>query len=360
MARVAARTSLLVLLAIAGGAVLATRPGEPAAQAARDAPAARAGRDADDDAPRAPAADAAPAKAGLVKLDDDGVQKGGIATAAPAHQPFQDRVRIYGSVVALDRMTGLYNSVLTNAVSIKTAQVKLAAAKAAAARAQTLLKSFPTSKAQAETAEAEQALQAAGLDAANAQMDALRNTAVQDWGPVLGAAILARDPLAADLVQRRSSLVTFSWGSDQVAAPPPRLTIEAAGREIAATFVSPATQVDPRIQGASYFYVAPASAALLPGAAVAASVPKGAAAQGFGIPASAVVWQGGKAWVYLRDGAGTFRRRAVDDDATPTPDGGYVVPAASLPHDPALVVSGAQILLSQESRAQIPTDEDDQ
>jgi hypothetical protein len=87
-------------------------------------------------------------------------------------------------------------------------------------------------------------------------------------------------------------------------------------------------------------------------------LPYGAAKPGVGIPPSAILWQAGKAWIYVRTGSDRFERRAIGAEAAPTADGGYVLPATSLRNDKLIVVAGAQTLLSEESKSQIPSDED--
>jgi hypothetical protein len=73
------------------------------------------------------------------------------------------------------------------------------------------------------------------------------------------------------------------------------------------------------------------------------------------VPESAVVWLQGKAWVYLRTGPETFVRREVTPDLA-GPDGGYIV--SGLAADTQVAVRGAQMLLSEEFRAQVRGDQD--
>lgn len=350
----AARGTVFALALLVGAAIVADslRPG------------ASASRQVDDDGPqaatpRAPAP-AAAADTHVVQLDQRGQSRGGIQAIAPAAAAYRDLVPAYGNVMALDRLTALYNAALTNAAQLQTAETKLSASRTANQRARNLLKIFPTAKAQVETTEAAYALDAAGVDAAKAQIDALRNTAIQDWGPAIGEAVAGRTALATDLVHRKTGLVQIALPPG-VAPPPPRRAIFTAGTLPPAEgrLVSQATQTDPRMQGAAYFYAVPLTSGLLPGMSVVAYLPKGAEQPGLGIPSSAVVWQAGKPWMYLRLTPDTFERYAIGEAAAPTPDGGYVVPQTSLPRDKPLVVAGAQILLSQEMKAQIPTDEDD-
>ena len=54
-----------------------------------------------------------------------------------------------------------------------------------------------------------------------------------------------------------------------------------------------------------------------------------------------------------------FERRAIGDEAAPTADGGYILPATSWPGDKLIVVAGAQTLLSENARSQTQSNEDD-
>jgi hypothetical protein len=68
-----------------------------------------------------------------------------------------------------------------------------------------------------------------------------------------------------------------------------------------------------------------------------------------------VVWWSGRAWVYLRLDEDSFTRREIPTDM-PTQDGsGFVVPVKALGDGdpPQIVVKAAQLLLSEEFRAQI-------
>jgi hypothetical protein len=73
------------------------------------------------------------------------------------------------------------------------------------------------------------------------------------------------------------------------------------------------------------------------------------------IPASAIVrWQD-KAWVYRRIDPERFARTEIATDL-PAPGGSYIV--AGLPGGVEIVTRGAQLLLSEEFRAQIQVGED--
>ena len=316
----------------------------------------------DDDDSAKKAASPVVGEPGVVTIDRDAQAKGGIETAKPTPTTFRDEVRAYGTVLPLDRLVALYNAALTDAVQIQIAEVKQAESRAADARAKALLKAFSSAQAQAETAAAAAAIDTAGVAMAKAQMEALRNNAVLEWGRVLGDAIVARAQPATDLVAGRARLVQFSIQPGMIVAPPRRLSFALGGGALVeGGFVSEAAHADPKVQNVGYLYAVPAVAGLLPGTSVLAALPKGVTQPGVGIPSSAVVWHAGKPWLYLRTAPDRFERRPIGAAAAPTPDGGYVVPAKSLGsgQDKAIVTAGAQVLLSQEMRAQIPFDEDD-
>lgn len=296
---------------------------------------------------------------GTVTLDDDDQQKGRIVSAEPKEMDYQEQVRAYGLILPLDRLTALYNNASAAAQQLKAAEIKLAASQTANARAHNLLKVYPSAASQAETAEAAEKIDAASVDAARDQIDGIRNTAIQDWGPVLGSAIAARSPLAENLVLRKSFLVQLTLQPGAVAEAPARIGVTfGSGDATEAELVSPATQTDPKLAGASYFYVAPAAPAALAGAAVTAWMPKGDARPSVAIPSSAVVWQDGRPWVYVKAAADRYERKPIDGDAVPSADGGYILPASRWPQGQSIVVEGAQALVSEESKSQKRSDED--
>jgi hypothetical protein len=83
---------------------------------------------------------------------------------------------------------------------------------------------------------------------------------------------------------------------------------------------------------------------------VLALLPTGTTVAGVTVSASAIVWWQDRAWVYLRTGPNTFTRKEIST-SLPAPGGGYIV--KDLPTNSEIVTQGAQLLLSEEFRAQI-------
>lgn len=288
-----------------------------------------------------------------VKLDPAALKANGIEVAALSPAPYQDQLRGYGTVLDLVQLTDLSNSYASARAQQQTAQARLAASKTAFERARGLYRNQQNvSLAQFQTAEATFQADQAALTAADSQVRTLAATALQNWGSVVGKALLDGSSLVARLIERQDFLIQVTLPPGvALPVPPQTATVDVeGGAPTSVSFVSPATKTDPRIQGMSFFYLAPASSGVLPGMNVLASLPSGAPGDGVAIPPSAVVWWQDRAWVYRQAGADTFVRTQLPT-GLPTKDGGYVV--KDLPSGAKVVTHGTQLLLSEEFRAQI-------
>jgi hypothetical protein len=296
----------------------------------------------------------------VITLDAETQQRSGIRTATLPSTPHAEELRAYGMVLDVARLTELSNNYANAKAQVQTALAKLAMSKPAYDRAQKLFNSetHVVSQAQVQAAEAAFGTDQASLVAAEAQVRSLTATAYQEWGSVLGKSLVDDSPMIKALIERQSFLLQITLPPGvTLAVPPATASIETGKVRHEITFVSPATRIDPRVQGISFFYAATASSGVLPGMNVLAFLPSGKSIEGVGVPASAVVWLQGQAWVYRRTGPETFTRVAIAADL-PAPGGGYI--ANDVPKDAEIVTHGAQLLLSEEFRAQIQVDEDSQ
>jgi hypothetical protein len=117
-----------------------------------------------------------------------------------------------------------------------------------------------------------------------------------------------------------------------------------------------AANVDPQTQGPGFFAVVrPNTAHLLAGQAIVAYVAADAAARtGVIVAANAAVRNDGKAWIYVRVAPDTFARREVALDEPI--DGGWFV-TSGVSAGEAVVVTGAQTLLSEELKSALPAED---
>lgn len=295
----------------------------------------------------------------VITLDPETQQRSGIATETLRSTPHQQHVRAYGMVLDVARLTDLSNNYVTAKAQVQTAQAKLAMSRPAFERAKTLYDDHKAvSEAQMQSAQAAMATDEANLAVAMVRVRTLSATAYQEWGSVLGKSLVEESPMIARLIERQDVLlqITLMPGTS-LPTPPATAALEIGnGARAAIAFVSPATRIDPKIQGVSFFYTAPAQSGLLPGRNVLAFLPTGKSVTGVTVPATAIVWWQDRAWLYRRITPSTFTRVEIATDL-PAPDGGYIV--KDMPSDADVVTRGAQLLLSEEFRAQIQVDEND-
>jgi hypothetical protein len=293
-----------------------------------------------------------------VKLDVQTREKNGIEVAELLAAPYQDRVRGYGSVLDLSQLTGLANSYANARAQLQMAQAKRAVSKTAFERAQGLYRNQQNvSLAQVQAAEAALQTDEATLTAADAQVRALAATVQQNFGPIIGQSLLDGSSLVTRLIEQRDFLlqVTLPPGVT-LPSPPKEATLELEGGTSATiSLVSLAARTDPRIQGMSFLYLVSATSLVLPGMNLLVSLPSGLPGDGVAIPPSAIVWWQDRAWIYRQSGTDLFVRTEVPT-ILPTPNGGYVV--KDLPKGTTIVTQGAQLLLSEEFRAQIRVEGD--
>lgn len=203
----------------------------------------------------------------------------------------------------------------------------------------------------------EQARLLAAEQGAASVRDALRS----QWGEAIAGWATGRDDaVMQSLLRQGSHVVQLVLPYDLPrSAVRGRITVApAASRDNPrpARFIGDSPQVDPALPGETYFYLVDGGG-LRAGMRVLARIGLGGAAvDGVVIPPSAVVWHAGKSWVYVKDDPQTFARHEVS--TTQELDGGWFN-AGEFDADDEVVVSGAQLLLSEELKYQIRNENED-
>jgi hypothetical protein len=295
----------------------------------------------------------------LVRLSAVQQRQIGLETAVlgPALHP--EQLRAYGAVLDVARVTELSNNYANAKAQLQTAHAKFAVAKSAFERARNLAEAKAVPTREVEAAEGTFRTEQAALAAAESHVRTLAATAQQEWGSVIGKAIVERSPVVVRLIEREQFLVQVTLSPGLALSETPRTALaRAPGHDsnIELSYISPATRTDPRIQGMSYFFSAPGDSGLLPGMNTSVYVPSGKTYAGVFVEDTAIVrWQG-RAWIYLRVGPDVFVRHLINTDQ-PVSDDDYV--ARDVPPNAEVVVRGAQVLLSEEARSKLPGSGDD-
>ncbi len=283
--------------------------------------------------------------------------KSGIAVAGVQAISHREEIRAYGSVLPVQELVDLYNNHVNAEAQAEKARASLEASQKEYERLKALRDNQNISDKAFQAAEATWSGDKASARAAEDSLVILEGNLRQRWGAVLAKWLADQSPALARLIRQQDVLVqvTLPPGS-HVASAPPRISLQTpAGVLQSARLISPSPRTDPRIQGISYFYLADVrEAGLVPGMNLVALVPAGPEAKGVIVPAAAVVWWQGKSWVYAQRDPDHFIRKEISTDA-PVKEGWFI--SKNLSADDRIAVSGAQLLLSEELRAEIPGEE---
>ncbi len=289
----------------------------------------------------------------VVRFDETERKQGGVELGALPTVSHQPTIRAFGMVVDPQELIDLRGQVETALAQLNKARAATDVAQKEFERQKTLTKSQNVSEKSFQQAEGNFLVEQANVAVAQAQVDAMEATARQRWGVLIGQAIIDNAP-SAERLQRKEDLlllITIPNGVALAEAPQTATVQGASGSALTAKFISPAQRTDPKIQGRSFFYVVEAKeTGLLPGMNVEALLPAGGPRRGVIVPGGGAVWLHGKAWAYAEREADHFARHEVATDQ-PAADGFFQ--PLDFAKDGKLVIKGAEVLLSEEFRAQI-------
>ena len=288
----------------------------------------------------------------VIKIDAETQRRSGIETAKATRADYREELRAYATALDLTRLTQLFNSHATAQADVRAARARLEVSQTAFERAKMLYKDEQNvSLARLQEAEATYRSDLASEAASESRVGTLAATAGQEWGPVLAKALVQREALLTRLMDQQDILLQVTLPPGVALRNVPSHAAAQAGRQtrIALRLLSRAPRTDPKIQGTSFLYVASARSGLLPGMSVPAYLATGQTTRGAIVPNDAIVWWQDRAWIYRRTSPQLFTRIQIDTERPTT--GGYVV--TELAPGSEIVTRGAQLLLSEEFRAQI-------
>lgn len=360
---------MLLVLAMLGAAVWWWLPGDRRAELWADGrellqqlPGARMDDDDDDDDDDRDASvvllDGVPA----VQLAVEVQRHSGLRIAALAPHQFRDEATATARVLDIQPLLELRARYSAAQAALALVQPELRAARQEVERLRILHREQTgVSTRQLQQAELKLETSQAQVMAAERQLVHMREEAVQTWdAPLVDWALGPESELFRRLLSRQEALL--------LATLPPgvHLPEEAAfvyvglhGERLQARkgyVISPAPTTEPTVQGETWFLRTPATR-LRVGMRVDVWVPQGdTTVGGVRIPGEAVVWYAGKPWAYVQVDEEHFLRRPLEA-ARRLGEDWFV--AEGFQAEEMVVVSGGQMLLSEEFRAQIPDEDDD-
>jgi len=304
----------------------------------------------------------------IVSLSPAVQKNSGISTAKVNPALFKGEIKSFGNVVSIDSLI----EAKTKFLSLKTDLESARASNAQNLKQYQRLKLLNTDDKNVSDHAVQEALSLVNADEAKItsselQIKNLQTSMKLQWGDAL-AKVALNDNLPThlgNLLNRKNVLVQINLplstlspkAGDTVSITP----LNESAKPIKAIYVSPAAQADSNGFGKTFYYSAPAELLRI---GMRVNVEAVAAASestnGIIIPSNAVVWYAGKPWAYFKqghtkEGQDQFVRKPISADTEV--DTGWFNQGISA--DSEVVISGAQLLLSEEFKYQIKNENED-
>lgn len=283
----------------------------------------------------------------VLTLDSPAQNRLGLEVVTLTATVTREQVMAPAVVLSIQDLAALRNSYLAARAQLEKSRIEASVARKEYTRLEAL---FDQNQNISEKSlqSAEGALQANETDVRTGeqQLNLQESVVRQEWGSVVARWVVNDSPELRKIFDQSEMLVQMTLPAGATLASPKAITLEISGiTRTEASFVSLFPRVDPRIQGKSFLYLAPAHSGLSPGVNLVAHLLAGNELRGVVVPTSAVVWSEGKAWAYLQTAPDRFTRSAVTTD-TPVESGFFVTTGLSA--GVKVVAQGAQALLSEE------------
>lgn len=298
----------------------------------------------------------------VVKLSTDMQQQSEIKTTRLQEATSQETLKTLGNVLSIDSLIEQRSQYLTAKADATIARASLLNSKQEFQRLRALNQDDRNVADRAVTA-AQAAFESdkAKEQAAETKATNIQNNMRQTWGETLAKLATQASP-SADfdaLLKHNEVLIQVVMPFHQNTAPHTIYislnNASSSDGNIETKLVSSAPKADSAVQGATFFYRAPASN-LRSGMRVNVQLPNKSDKQRVSIPTNAVIWYGGKAWVYQKIATDKFMRLPIEAS---TQVSGSWLSIGKLKINDEIVTSGAQLLLSEEFKSLIKNENED-
>ena len=297
----------------------------------------------------------------VIKLTAETQKLSGIETLTLKSASHHAEFTAYGKAINIQPLLALRNRYLLALTERSSAKAKFKQAEQNIGRQQDLYRQGVSSKRTLQEHQAQWQSYKAQADATDFQGKAIIDEAQLNWGKELTEWALSSDSekLGAFLSGRQTLLQITLPANKHLPDSIQTIYIEVSGNRSKAhkaELISVAARTDTAAQGESYYFQT-GDKNIITGMNVTAWIPEqNKQMTGVIIPKSALVWYMNQALVYLKTAEETFSRRTIDHYSASAD--GYFIPDAIKPGE-QIVTKGAQMLLSEELRGQIPREDDD-
>ncbi len=283
----------------------------------------------------------------------------GLKTLSVSSVHHQAEFEAIGLVVSIEPLFAFRERYLVAQAELNGAKARLKQAGQSLKRQQELFRVGIAPKRSLQEQETQGITDQALVEAGKVKLMAITNEARLLWGKTLAEWALSdkTGKLTAFLSGKQHLLQITLPANKQLSSKIDMLWVEHTGNRTKARparLISRSTQVDNTMQGESYFFQVNADD-LRVGMKVSAWIPNPNLRQtGVVVPESALVWYMDQTYVYIKTAKDGFTRRLVKEYST-LPEGYFI--KEGITDGEEVVVTGGQMLLSEELRKQIP-DED--
>jgi hypothetical protein len=304
---------------------------------------------------------ASPDASDTLRLDIKSQQLAGIKTQALVMVLQQVEFTAYGRVLSPEPLLQLRQQYLSAWAHQNSAKARYNEAHLNLNRTENLHQQDIVSTRRLQEQQAQWQADRANLDASIAQQNTILDSSRLEWGNILTDwFVRTPDKTASLFLNHTAHLIQITLpANQQLPAAVHNIAIDTHGQRGTAsnaTLISASPRIDSLTQGQSYFFKA--TGRQIPvGAHITAWIASDEQQlNGVSIPKSALVWNMGQAYVYIKTGEQQFSRRALVTYVAGEND--YFV-TGTLAAGEEIVTTGAQTLLSQQLKAQIPDEDDD-
>ncbi|MGR9072019.1 MAG: efflux RND transporter periplasmic adaptor subunit [Gammaproteobacteria bacterium] len=296
----------------------------------------------------------------VFRIDEELQKMSGIKVSILDAAKYRIELRAYGNALEISPLLALRSRFFDALAEYTTAEANHLQSQQEILRLRGLHRSEAVSTKKLQQQESRWQADKARLEATRFKLKQIRDEAVLNWGKLIGAWIT--DPeserLSDWVAGKRALLLVTIPGDGGSTDEITDIYVHRSGkRSLAkpAQMISASPKSHHLAQGDSYFYETDGDD-IRPGIRFNAWIPQRSRLTGVMVPESAVVRHLGQTFAYIETEEDFFTRQAISGLIF-TEQGIFVKEGLS-PGD-RLVIEGAQTLLSEEFRAQIPDEDDD-
>ena len=296
-----------------------------------------------------------------IRLDVNQQKLSGIQTLTLEPSSYQVEFTAYGNALNIQPLLDLQHRYQLTLTDLSSAKAKLLHSKQSVSRQQSLFHHGISSKKNLQIQQLQWQIDNASTHGTQVQSKIIMDELSLMWGKELTEwALSGKANHLDDFVNGQQTLLKIYLPvTKHLATDIQTIAVEPSGdrnRAGIASLIAMAPHNDHTMQGESYFFKTN-DHAIKPGMRVAAWIPEqNNQLTGVIIPKSALLWHMDQSFVYIKTNPESFIRRKIDNYSE-SPNGYFI--KNELKPGEQIVITGNQLLLSEEFRVQIPREDND-